>query len=253
MAILISSDPALDQLHLREDGRLDAVPPDCLAVDRDGSPLPRAHAGNGWPECPARLSESASLFGDPMTALYDGRVARGEAAATALLDRITDSRIPLRDRLTDALNDEREARAKEAAAKDPQQAAAATLEVSEGVVRRRLGLSDHTDFFHFRQCRVPRKKGPTMSWHDSAETWEVLREMLGLDPGSADECGNRAEFFRLCMRLNRVAGGMNDLQASNACAQRWPRPANWLCIEFDTGWRCGLSFAMAKPLRAQIL
>ena len=77
--------------------------------------------------------------------------------------------------------------------------------------------------------------------------------MLGLDADSDDVCGNRAEFFRLCMRLNRVANGMNDLQASNDCAQRWPRPANWLCIEYPTGWRCGLSVAMAKPLRAQIL
>lgn len=252
MAILISSDPGLDQLHLREDGHLGSVSPDCAAVDRDGSPLPREHAGNAWPECPPRLSESASLFGDPITALYDGRVARGEAAATALLDRITDTRIPLRDRLTESLNDEREARARNDAS-GQRETSTAPSEASEEMVRRRLGLSDHTDFFHFRQCRVPRRKGPTMSWHDSAGTWEVLREMLGLDADSGDECGNRAEFFRLCMRLQRIAKGMNDLQASNDCARRWPRPANWLCIEFPSGWRCGLSFAMGKPLRAQML
>jgi hypothetical protein len=178
-------------------------------------------------ECPSNISESAALFGDPIKALYDGRVARGEAAATALLERIMDSKIPLRERLESTVPVESQ--------------------------WRRLGLNDHTDFFHFRQCRVYRKKGPTMSWHDSEGSWQVLREMLGLEDSVRDDCGNGAEFFRLCMRLSRLTGGMNDLDASNACAERWPRPVNWLCIDYDTKWRCGLPHGMKEPRRAQML
>jgi hypothetical protein len=231
LAILISSDPSLDRLHLREDGRPSSVPPDCAPAGRDGSPEPRPHPGNGWIECPANVSESAKLFGDPVKALYDGRVARGEAAATALADRVVDIEGPLRERLS-------------------------KLGVPFHDQWQRLGLNDHNDFFHFRQCRVHRKKGPTMSWHDSDESWNTLREMLGIDEGSRDDCGNGAEFFRLCMRLSRLTSGMSDLDASNACAQRWPRPVNWLCVEYTnewgSRWRCGLPVAMNEPRRAQL-
>jgi hypothetical protein len=92
-----------------------------------------------------------------------------------------------------------------------------------------------------------------MSWHDSEEAWDVLRDMLGLEENSRDDCGNGAEFFRLCMRLSRLADGTNDLAASEACAKRWPRPANWLCMETDGIWRCGLPLAMKEPRRAQLM
>ena len=138
LAILISSDPSLDRLHLRQDGRPSSVPPDCAPAGRDGSPEPHRHPGNGWMECPANVSDSAKLLGDPIKALNDGRVARGEAAATALADRIVDIEGPLRERL------------RQKAVAFPAQ-------------WQRLGLNDHNDFFHFRQCRVHRKKGPTMS------------------------------------------------------------------------------------------
>ena len=61
--------------------------------------------------------------------------------------------------------------------------------------------------------------------------------MLGIDEGSRHDCGNGAEFFRLCMRLSRLSSGINDLDASNACAKRWPRPANWLCVEYTEDWK----------------
>jgi hypothetical protein len=221
MVILISSDPSLDRLHLREDGRPSDTPVDCAPVKGDHSPKPEAHPGNGWKECPSDVSQSASLLGDPVTALYDGRVARGEAAATALLDRIMDSRIPLQDRLTDAVNKDK---------RNPP--------IGKEVVQRRIGTDDHRDFFHFRQCRVLNRRGPTMSWHDSAEAWDVLRAMLGLEENSRDDCGNRAEFFRLCTRLERITTGVNDKQATETCATRWPVPADWKCTEVDGRWFC---------------
>jgi hypothetical protein len=201
-------------------------------------------------ECPATPGESAGLLVDPVRALYDGRVARGEAAATAMSDRIADAKIAVRDRLADIID---AAKAKgDNRAKTPDELAEerkATLKT----LQRRLGIGDHTDFFHFRQCRLPRRKSPTMSWHDSEAAWEVLRDMLGLDKDSRDDCGNGAEFFRLCMRLARLSTGMNDHDASNECAKRWPRPANWLCIEFEDGWRCGLPLVMGEPRRAQLM
>ncbi len=210
IAILISSDPSLDQLHLREDGGRNVAEPECAPVRADRRPEPKPNPGNNWPECPVDSSRSAALFGDPVKALYDGRVARGEAAATGLLDRIVDANIPLRDRLNESLHD-------------------------INALQTRLGLDDHSDFFHFRQCRVDHLRGPTMSWHDSHESWAVLRDMLGLEPNASgavdDPCGNGAEFFRLCMRLARLTGKeADDIAATDACAKKWPRPANWKCI-----------------------
>jgi hypothetical protein len=212
IAILISSDPSLDQLHLRQDGVRNAATPDCPSVKDDKRPLPQKHPGNAWPECPKDAREDSRLLIDPVLALYDGRVARGEAAATALSDRIRDLRLIVRDRLT-----------------DPDKG---KLDLS--VVRARLGIDDHFDFFHFRQCRVDHVKGPTMSWHDSDAAWKVMRRMLGLDKnaqgGIEDPCGNQAEFFRLCVRLARITGRSPDDQAAtDACANRWPKPARWTC------------------------
>ncbi|HEY6982617.1 hypothetical protein [Reyranella sp.] len=215
IAILISSDPAIDQLLLRRDGVKNPAPPDCRPTAENARPLPVPHPGNGWPECPVDVSKNARLLVDPALALYDGRVARGEAAATALFDRMTDFRLLVRDRLLDH--------------------GVADIDA----LQARLGLDDHTDFFHFRQCRLEGMKSPTMSWHDSAEAWAAMRIMLGLDKESSgavpDPCGNQAEFFRLCVRLARLDGETPDDQAAtDLCAARWPKPAGWTCtIEHD--------------------
>lgn len=196
MAILISSDPSLDRLHLRSASGSSVANPDCLPV-RD---TPVEHPGNGWPECPATPTEYATLVVDPLLALYDGRVARGELAATALRDRLVETRITLRDRL------ELEA-------------------VSRAEMAARLQADSQLDFFHFRQCRVSGSKGPTMSWHDSPTAWKAMRQMLALEGGS-DACGNRAEFFRLCQRLERLTGkGLTDADTKQACLEKgWPAP-----------------------------
>lgn len=214
ITILISSDPTLDQLQLRADGARNPAVPDCAPTAANPRPLPVPFPGNGWPECPIDPSKDARLLVDPALALYDGRVARGVAAATALFDRMTDFRLQVRDRML----------------------AHGVPEIDK--VQARLGLDDHTDFFHFRQCRVDHIKSPTMSWHDSAEAWEAMRKMLGVGQDAsavADPCGNQVEFFRLCMRLARLGGQSPDDQAAtDACAERWPRPPGWTCtIEHD--------------------
>jgi hypothetical protein len=208
IAILISSDPSLDRIELRPGTPKQGVLPDCLPV----GPEPRPHPGNDWPECPVKAASYATLLVDPIAALYDGRTARGELAATALRDRIEGSRIMIRDRLVKKLGDD-------------------TLDT----VQARVGLDDHTDFFHFRQCRVPDAKSPTMSWHDSGTAWHSMRRMLGLDTepnGSiADPCGNKLEFFRLCMRLARLSGRAEDDEAGTKwCGDAgWPVPEGWSC------------------------
>ncbi|MCA0301983.1 MAG: hypothetical protein LCH95_06210 [Proteobacteria bacterium] len=197
IAILISSDPSLDQLHLRFDPKAPKAQPDCR-------PDPVVHAGNGQPECPARVSTSAKLLVDPVIALYDGRTARGEAAATAVLDRITDLKEALPQRLARTAPD-----------------GGADL----GALNRYFGYPDNTDFFHFRQCRVPGKVAPTMSWHDSKPAWDVLTDMLGLTADRGDPCGNQAEFVRLCRRLATLGDGKAEATAMQECAARWkPQP-----------------------------
>jgi hypothetical protein len=216
VAILISSDPSLDPLHLRSNGA--TVSPDCSPVKGDNYPGLHRHPGNGSEECSAAVRDSARLFVDPVTALYDGRVARGEAAATALFDRIQDAKIAVRNRLADQINKRKQNEsATPLRAEDLAKQKDETLEM----LRHRLGLDDNTDFFHFRQCRLPNHKGPTMSWHDSEEAWTLLRTMLGLDKGSVDECGNRAEFIRLCVRLARLT---ENVDASDACQKKWLAP-----------------------------
>lgn len=237
LAIVISSDPSLDQLYLREDGRKVTTRPDCAPVEDDDSPSPRPHRGNGWDECPVTVKDSARLLVDPVQALYDGRVARGELAATALHDRIVDARLIVRDRLAQLVTGEKHHA-------DPSPRPPQRIENEEnatlGEVGKRLGTFDHTDFFHFRQCKLKGRKGPTMSWHDSEASWAVLIDMLGLSPGAADECGNAAEFFRLCVRLTRIAEGKSDRESTDACvAKKWPRPEKWYCPP-DEGGRCGV-------------
>jgi len=60
--------------------------------------------------------------------------------------------------------------------------------------------------------------------------------MLGLVKDSQgifeDPCGNQAEFFRLCVRLARLTGqSPDDRAATDACANRWPKPARWTCTD----------------------
>ncbi|MBS0524009.1 MAG: hypothetical protein JSS04_10265 [Proteobacteria bacterium] len=221
IAILISSDPALDQLGLRSDGAANRALPDCSSTNKDARARPAEHAGNGLKECPVDINRSAQLIVDPAVALYNGRVARGVAAATALHDRIRDGAIAVRDRI---LRKMAKAEGRDSA--------------DEGLFDRfqaRFGLDDHIDFFHFRQCRVEGSRGPTMSWHDSHEAWEVMQRMLGLTKGANsgydDPCGNQVEFFRLCVRLTRLSGAAaDDRTATDACeAKGWPKPASWKC------------------------
>lgn len=221
IAILISSDPSLDPLDLRLDGDRNRATPDCAPTAEEDLPMPRPHIGNGALECPVDVGRSAQLIVDPALALYNGRVARGVAAATAFEDRILETRAAVRTRLLQSMADVENTDADSPALFDRLQA--------------RLGLDDHIDFFHFRQCRVEGSRGPTMSWHDSKEAWEAMGAMLGLTRGAdgayGDPCGNQAEFFRLCVRLARLTGeAADDHTASDACeAKGWPRPRDWKC------------------------
>ncbi|WP_178130284.1 patatin-like phospholipase family protein [Reyranella sp. CPCC 100927] len=247
IAIVISSDPSLDHLDRRtgtgyHEPPIPGLPssPDCAAVaskQRGSVPIPVLHPGNRWPECPVDGRESATILVDPILALYDGRVARGEQAATAMLDRIDENRASVRRQIITGLA--RMARLSDSPAEMPVS--------TDADVNRRLGTSDHVDFFHFRQCRVPRMKGPTMSWHDSGEAWRVMRLMTGLEAGGSDPCGNAAEFFRLCVRLARLSGQVDDDKAATAFCEterKWPRPAAWKCEEFGVDanrrWWCRL-------------
>jgi hypothetical protein len=218
VAILISSDPSLDRLHLRSDGKPSTAPPDCSPVPGDNHPDPKLQSGNHWDECPAAVKDHAELLVDPVLALYDGRVARGEAAATALYDRIRDAKIAVRNRLADQINERKQ---KESPAPMTAEDLRKQNDETLDMLRRRLDLADNSDFFHFRQCRLPKHKSPTMSWHDSEEAWDVLHRMLGLDKGSNDECGNRGEFIRLCIRLARLTEGID---ATDACQKKWQSP-----------------------------
>jgi hypothetical protein len=238
MVILISSDPSLDQLHLRVDSTPNPAPPDCATIDpSDPRPLTREHPGNGWRECPTKQREYGALLRDPAIALYDGRVARGEAAATALLERVVDAKRAVRDRLVDAnLAESRHVK-------------------DMDTLQARLGFDDHTDFFHFRQCRVDKRVGPTMSWHNSQAAWDVLQKMLGLAPGDKDYCGNGVEFFRLCMRLTRVSGEAPDDEAATRICEttkHWPKPDGWECCMPAPGSKlkrpyCGLHARSVLP------
>lgn len=222
MAILISSDPSLDPLHLRLPPNSSL--PDCAALGDVRLPTLAKHPGNGRLECPVSANNHERLLTDPAIALYGGRVARGEAAATALADRIVDTNIPIRDRLVRKTGK------------------------SVDDVQARVGLDDHSDFFHFRQCRVSGEKTPTMSWHDSNGAFQAMRTMLGIGDNAVDHCGNFAEFFRLCLRLERVSGRADDdMAATQACRGRWGKePVGWNCCDPEPGSRikrpyCGIN------------
>ncbi len=234
MVILISSDPALDRLEPPGRQRVGAKP-ECAIVDAAQSEARRrarglvpppppfkpdeppllAHPGNDWLECEKDASDAALVIVDPGLALYNGRVARGEAAATALYDRIIENKIIVRDRMEDAVR----------------YAGGTIDEVKDrlGALGRRLRTDSEIDVFHFRQCKVAMRKGPTMSWHDSGDAWDVMNKMLGLDPGAGDPCGNRAEFVRLCVRLATVSGLEAQEAAAARCEKDWapaaPPPA----------------------------
>jgi hypothetical protein len=255
IAILISSDPSLDYLdRITGTGYRPSVPsgqqptPDCAPLSSEPRrlPAPMAHPGNGWPECPTAPNTSATLFVDPALALYDGRVARGELAATTMLNRISENRTDVADRIASLLAPGTNL----SASADPTQSGIppASEQAAREKIRRDvaahlgLGPQQHIDFFHFRQCRLPGRKGPTMSWHDSTEAWSAMRAMTGLE-GDGDPCGNAAEFFRLCVRLAVLTGkAANDEIATGDCAQpgRWRRPADWVCAQKGDRYYCNL-------------
>ena len=234
IAILISSDPSLDLLDgVTNTGMvknvIDKSPPpyrNLSTPDCEGRRPVTSAIGNNWPECPLDARETAGALVDAALALYDGRVARGEMAAIALLDRIVATSIPVRDHLADKLLTDKYGG-------DPARRELALIEA-----RQRLGKDNHVDFFHFRQCRMQNRKTPTMSWHDSTEAWDAMRDMTGLDPAKGDECGNAAEFFRLCTRLARLSGAAADDRAATTYCEKkhgpgpaaWVKPKDWTCL-----------------------
>jgi hypothetical protein len=165
------------------------------------------HPGNGRPECDADPRPFGRLVLDPLFSLYNGRVARGESAAVTLLGRIIENRTAIRNHLL------------KMTAEGIDSAADATDNWNS--VMSRLQTDGPADFFHFRQCKVPGFHGPTMSWHDSSNAWDVMDIMKGLDQEHGDPCGNRAEFVRLCTRLAVLARGAVREDAEADCARRW--------------------------------
>lgn len=226
VVILISSDPSLDPLDKQTGTGRKAVA-DCAAVGGERTPKPALQPGNTWEECPTDGRKTALSLIDPVLSLYSGRTARGEGAASALFQRVTENRVAIRDRVLQNIK----------AAAGVGDKETATAQAWERLATN--GLVE--DFFHFRQCRVPKRKGPTMSWHDSPAAWGAMDVMLGLRPdpetGVLDPCGNAGEFFRLCVRLTVVSGvfskppGDKALEeaATDECASRWPKPKDWTC------------------------
>lgn len=211
IVIVISSDPSLDQLdRVTSTGR--PATADCAAIAGNPKPKPLRQTGNNWLECPTDGQDRAALLVDPLFSLYTGRTARGEAAATALLDRVIENRRIIRDNLAE---DIRVANPDS----DPM-----NHDVMISTAGRRLATAGAADFFHFRQCRVVGVKSPTMSWHDSSEAWTAMDRMKGMS--GDDPCGNGAEFRRLCVRLRVLTGEAADERAARtACRDAgWPGP-----------------------------
>src|SRR4029453_11593073 len=100
--------PRRDRRARPRDGNPSPAPPACSPVPGDNHPDPKLQSGNHWDECPAAVKDNAGLLVDPVLALYDGRGARGEAAATALYDRIRDAKIAVRNRLADQINERKQ-------------------------------------------------------------------------------------------------------------------------------------------------
>jgi len=235
--IVISSDPSLDPLLSAELPMRPHMTPDCDPVDEKSDLV--VSRGNRRSECPTPLLHHSSLLTDPLRALYSGRVERGQSAVAALFDRTKD----LIRYTYEGLN----TRIDEKATNDKQPKDGFRL------VSGQFSNVNDVPFFHFRQCRLQNRKGPTMSWHDSHETWEAMRIMTGLngsnDPintsptpkaaSDADQCGNAAEFLRLCIRLTMMTGVLDrstntrrrpaDPQDASSlaredCEKRWPKP-----------------------------
>jgi hypothetical protein len=234
IVILISSDPTLDPLMSYEKQYGTADPliatarsiPDCESLDGETPASPIPMVGHTFNECPYRPRETAQSLLDPALALYTGRTARGESVAASLLGRLKDLNRSIYEDLVEKIADD--LRTKEGRTLLP-----------PTPIYLRMGGTEEAGFFHFRQCRIDGRKSPTMSWHNSERGRETMRIMTGLggdhDPrgfrnnrdtftANQDICGNAAEFFRLCVKLARVAEGLNDGDARTQCAQRWPAP-----------------------------
>jgi hypothetical protein len=236
IVILISSDPTLDPLMSYETLYGSNTPliattqskPDCDSLDGTTVAAAVPAAGHKLDECPYRPRETAQSLLDPALSLYTGRTARGESLAGSLLGRLKDLNRAIYDDLNEKIDDSL------VAVGLPKQSRPTSI-------YRRMGGIEDAGFFHFRQCRIDRRKSPTMSWHNSERGRETMRIMTGLggehDPRGAekgdrdtsaadlDPCGNAAEFHRLCVKLARVADGLDDDQAQAQCAGRWPSPA----------------------------
>jgi hypothetical protein len=239
LVIVISSDPSLDPILGAELPKRPNMNPDCDAVDHKSELI--VAAGNRHAECPTPALHHSSILTDPLRALYSGRVERGQSAVAALFDRSKD----LIRYAYEGLNNKVDAkRVHDHKPKDGFE-----------LIKGQFGSVNDVPFFHFRQCRLKKRKGPTMSWHDSSEAWDAMQIMTGLhgandpvsgrspDPAASadDECDNAAEFYRLCVRLTMMAGVL-DLQtgvrarpadpqeaftlAQDDCAKRWPAPTS---------------------------
>lgn len=210
IVIVISSDPSLDPLDTTTLTSHPSIA-DCPGIAGIAKPQPRPQPGNNWRECPTDGQDRAAILVDPLLSLYTGRTARGEAAATALLDRIMENRRVIRDNLADEIR----------AANDTADSVTQNIMIAE--MRKRLATEGPADFFHFRQCRVFGRKSPTMSWHDSGEAWSAMDAMKGMT--GEDPCGNGAEFRRLCVRLRLLTGEAVDAAAAlDKCLEAgWPK------------------------------
>jgi len=235
--IVISSDPSLDPILSAELPPRKGMTPDCDRVDGNGDLV--VADGNRHLECPTMLLSSSSILLDPLRALYSGRVERGQSAVASLFDRTKDL---IRDAYAGLNGKIDEKRIRDHKPKD-----------GFFLISGQFANVNDVPFFHFRQCRLKGRKGPTMSWHDSHEAWNAMRIMTGLhgtnDPlsrvppgqiaGDADECGNGAEFHRLCVRLTMMAGMIDPVTntrvrpanaqdalsaARDDCSKRWPTP-----------------------------
>ena len=236
LVIVISSDPSLDPILTAEFPARTKTIPDCDPVK--GKKALVENQGNRHLECPTQLLEHSSVMTDPLRALYSGRVERGDSAVAALYDRAKDAIRYTYEELNDKIDEKRRSDKKP----------------PDGyyLVKGHFGEIKDVPFFHFRQCRVEGRKGPTMSWHDSPDAWSAMRNMTGLYPPTSadgarlagpavnsDPCGNHAEFHRLCVRLTMMVGpfdlatgtrvrlaDVNEAmrQVTAECDRKWPKP-----------------------------
>jgi len=155
---------------------------------------------------------------DALDSLFSGRGSHGQASVFQLRNLVAELRELLLNRLVDRAGLQRE-------------------EVSS----RLGGPNDRVDFFHFRLCTAEGLE-PLLSWRLSEGSLDIMDAALGLNPKApadgADRCGNRIQFFRLCVRLARLTGqAENDPDATTQCSARWPRPERWRCTPTGIGDR----------------